>query len=319
MASFTDEALHTKPVTFMGAPYTLDLAGAKAAVLGLPFDCGIHPFRIGSRQGPQAIREQSILVRPYNSELADFNPVERLGLVDRGNVRLTPGRIVDAFERIEAACRLIHDAGTIPVTMGGDGSVSLPQMRAAARRHPGMVALHIDSHTDSYGWQDPERYNAATQFTHAAAEQCVLASRSYHIGIRGTTFTPGVFRQTKSLGYNIVSMRELMARGFDHVLAEVKEAMAGRPVYLCWDMDSFDPSCAPGVASPSWGGLSAREGIELMRRIGELGLDIVAIDVNTVSPPHDVGGMTAFLAAHLMYEGLVVLCRQLGIAQPQPA
>ena len=111
MASFTDDALHTKPVPFMGAPYTLDLAGAKAAVLGIPFDCGIHPFRIGSRQGPQAIREQSILVRPFNSELADFNPVARLQLVDRGNVRLTPGRIVDAFERIEAACRLIHDAG----------------------------------------------------------------------------------------------------------------------------------------------------------------------------------------------------------------
>jgi agmatinase len=316
MASFTDEALHTKPVTFMGAPATLDLAGAKAAILGMPFDCGIHPLRIGSRQGPQSIREQSILVRPFNSELADFNPVERLGLVDRGNVRLTPGRILDAFERIEAACRLIHDAGAIPVTMGGDGSVSLPQLRAAARRYPGLVALHIDSHTDSYGWQEPERYNAATQFTHAAEEQLLLASRSYHIGIRGTTFTAGVFKQTKSFGYNIVTMRELMARGFDDVLAEVRAAMAGRPVYLCWDMDVFDPSCAPGVASPSWGGFSAREGIEFLRRIADLGLDIVAVDVNTVSPPHDVNGMTAFLAAHLMYESLVLLCRKLGLAAP---
>jgi agmatinase len=316
MASFTDEALHTRPATFMSAPYSLDLAGAKAAILGMPFDCGIHPFRIGSRQGPQSIREQSILVRPFNSELADFNPVERLGLVDRGNVRLTPGRILDAFERIEAACRMIHDAGAIPVTMGGDGSVSLPQLRAAARRHPGLVALHIDSHTDSYGWQEPERYNAATQFTHAAEEQLLLASRSYHVGIRGTTFTPGVLKQTKSLGYNIITMRELLARGFDDVLAELRDALAGRPVYLCWDMDVFDPSCAPGVASPSWGGFSAREGIEFLRRIGELGLNIVAVDVNTVSPPHDVNGMTAFLAAHLMYESLVLLCRKLGLDQP---
>lgn len=313
MPRFAEQDLHTKPLTFMGAPYSLDLAGARAAVLGVPFDCGIHPFRIGSRQGPQSIREQSILVRPFNSELADFNPVEQLGLVDRGNVQLTPSRILDAFERIEAACVLIHEAGVIPVTMGGDGSVSLPQLRAAARRHRGLVALHIDSHTDSYRWTEPEKYNAATQFTHAAEEQLVIAERSYHVGVRGTTFTPGVFPQTKSLGYNIISMRELFARGFDDVLAEIREAMADRPVYLCIDMDAFDPSCAPGVASPSWGGFSAREGIEFVRRIADLGLNVVAVDVNTVSPPHDLGGMTAFLAAHVIYECLVLLCRKLGL------
>ena len=317
LTSFTDDALHTKPVTFMGAPYTLDLGGAKAAVLGVPFDCGIHPFRIGSRQGPQAIREQSILVRPFNPELADFDPVKRLGLVDRGNVRLTPSKILDAFERIEAACRRIHDAGAIPVTMGGDGSVSLPQLRAAGRRYPGLVALHIDSHTDSYGYVEPDKYNAATQFTHAAEEQLILASRSYHIGIRGTTYAAGVFQQTRSLGYNIITMRELFARGFDDVIAELGAALAGRPVYLCFDMDVFDPSCAPGVCSPTGGGFSAREGIDFLRRIAALKLDIVAVDVNTVSPPHDVMNMTAFLAAQVMYEGLVMLCRKLKLDAPE--
>jgi agmatinase len=307
----TKDELHTRPATFMGAPYTHDLTGVKAAYLGVPFDCGIHPFRIGSRQGPQAIREASILVRPFNSELADFNPVERLRLVDRGNVKLTPSRIVDAFERIEAAASLIHEAGAIPLTTGGDGSVSLPLIRAAAKRYPGLVALHIDSHTDSYGYDPADRYNAATQFTHAAEEQLIRASRSYHVGIRGTTYTQGVFAQTKSLGYNIITMRELMRRGVEDVLRELHEALAGHPVYLCWDMDVFDPSCAPGVASPSWGGFSAREGIEFMR--GFAGLDIVAIDVNTVSPPHDVNNMTAFLAAHMLYEGLVLLCRKFGL------
>ena len=88
-------------------------------------------------------------------------------------------------------------------------------------------------------------------------------------------------------------MRELMRRGIEDVLKELHEALAGRPIYLCWDMDVFDPSCAPGVASPSWGGFSAREGIEFMR--GLAGLDIVAFDVNTVSPPHDGDNMTAFV------------------------
>ena len=319
MTDFAEGDLHTKPQTFMGAPSTLDLAGAKAAVLGIPFDCGVHPFRVGSRQGPQAIRQQSQLVRPFNSELADFDPVVRLGLVDRGDVRLTPGRIVDAFARIEAAAALIHAACVVPVTMGGDGSVSLPQLRAAARHHKGLVALHLDAHTDSYPWAEPEKYNAATQFTHAAEEQLISATRSYHLGIRGTTYTSGVLGHTGSLGYNIITMRELLARGFDDVLAEIAEAMAGRPVYLCIDMDVFDPSCAPGVATPSWGGFSAREGIDFIRRIAALKLDVVALDINTVSPPHDVAGMTAFLAAYVIYECLALLCRKLGLDEPEPA
>ncbi len=266
MTSFTEEALHTRPLTFMGAPYTLDLAGAKAAVLGMPFDCGVHPFRIGSRQGPQAIREQSVLVRPFSPEFGDFNPVARLGLVDRGNVRLTPGKVLDAFERIEAATKLIHDAGAFPVTMGGDGSVSLPQLRAAGKRYPGLVALHIDAHTDAYGYIESDKYNTATQFTHAAEEQCVIASRSYHVGIRGTTAVSGVFQHAAGLGYNIITMNEFNRRGLDDVLAELRDAFAGRPVYLCFDMDVFDPSCAPGVCTPTWGGFSAREGLDFLRR-----------------------------------------------------
>ena len=310
MIDFPDDELHTKPLTFMGAPHTHDLRGAKAAVLGVPFDCGVHPFRIGSRQSPTAIRGQSMLVRRFSPEFADLDPVERLGLVDRGDVRVTPSRITDAFERIEAAAKRIHDAGAIPVTMGGDGSISLPLLRAAASRYPGMVAAHLDAHTDSYDYDPNDRYNAATQFTHAAEEQSIVASLSYHIGIRGTTYVRGAFEKTKSLGYNIVTTRELFARGFADVLAELHEKLKGRPVYLCVDMDVFDPSCAPGVATPSWGGLSAREGIEFLR--GLSGLDIIAVDVNTVSPPHDVQNMTAFLAAQIIYESLVLLCQKPG-------
>jgi agmatinase len=310
MANLSDAELHTGPITFMGAPYTLDLSGAKAAVLGVPFDCGTHPFRIGSRQGPAAIRAQSILVRRCSPELADLDPVERLGLVDRGDVRVTPSRITNAFERIEVAAKRIHDAGLIPVTIGGDGSISLPLLRAAAGRYPGMVALHLDAHTDSYEYDPNEKYNAATQFTHAAEEQCIVASMSYHIGIRGTTYVRGAFEKAKLLGYNIVTMRELCARGFANVLAELHEKLKSRPVYLCFDMDVFDPSCAPGVATPSWGGVSAREGMEFLR--GLSGLDIIAVDVNTVSPPHDVQNMTAFLAAQIIYESLVLLCHKPG-------
>ncbi len=305
------DALCGGPLTFMGAPYSHDLAQAKAAVLGMPFDCGTHLFRVGSRQGPASIREQSRLVRPYNPELSDYSPVERLGLVDCGDVRVIPGRIEEAFEKIEAATRVLVDAGVIPVTMGGDGSVSLPQMRAVSARHGPLAVVHIDSHTDTMRFTPGDEYNAGTQFTHAALEKRVDPAAVYHIGIRGSTYQQGGLDYVRSFGYQVVTMNELLRRGIPAMLEQLHKELKGRPVYLCYDMDSFDPSCAPGVATPSWGGLSAREGIELVR--GLAGLDIVAVDVNTVSPPHDHLGMTASLAAHVMYEALVLLCRKLGM------
>ncbi|MBL8699210.1 MAG: arginase family protein [Alphaproteobacteria bacterium] len=295
----------------MGVPATTDLSAARAAVLGMPFDCGTHPFRVGSRQGPAAIREQSRLIRRYNPESADFDPAVRLGLVDCGDVRLVPGRIEEAFAAMEAATARLVDAGVAPITMGGDGAVTLPQLRALRRRHPDLVALHIDSHTDAYAYSNEEKYNNATQFTHAAGEGLIDAPRSFHIGVRGPASVGGIVGRARGLGYGVVTLRELVRRGTPDVLAEIHAAMRGRPVYLCWDMDVFDPSVAPGVATPVWGGLTAREGIALMQ--GFAGLRIVAVDVNTVSPPHDHGGMTAFLAAHMLYEGLVLLCRALGL------
>jgi agmatinase len=101
-----------------------------------------------------------------------------------------------------------------------------------------------------------------------------------------------------------------MRRGEADVLAELHAAMKGRPVYLSWDMDSFDPSVAPGVCTPTWGGFTAREGLQLLR--GLSGLDIVAVDINTVSPPHDVNGMAAHLAAYMTYEALLLIEEKTG-------
>jgi len=305
IAELASDELHRGPLTFMSAPFSHDLGAAKAAILGVPFDCGLHLFRIGARQGPQSIREQSRLVRPFQSEFADFDIRARLGLVDCGDVAVTPGRIEPSFERIEEAAFRIVSAGAVPVGFGGDGSVSLPLIRAAARRWPNLAVLHVDSHTDAYPYDEAEPYTAATQFTHAALEQRIAPSVSYHVGLRGSTYCAGAYDHTRALGYNLITMRELMRRGQDDVLEELHERLAGRPVYLSWDMDVFDPAVAPGVCSPTWGGFTAREGIDFLR--GCAGMNIVAVDINTVSPPHDVNGMAAFLAAHMTYECLLLL------------
>jgi len=312
MMALDDAELFSLPLTFMGVPYGRPGSDSRAAIIGLPFDCGTHPFRVGARGGPDAVRWQSPLIRRFNPTHADFDPLTVLGVVDCGNVRLTPGRIVDAFERIEQAITRVMAAGAVPVTIGGDGSVTVPVMRAVARRHRDLVALHIDAHTDAYAYDAADKYNAATQFTHVAEERLLDATSSWHVGIRGTTFAHGVLETARKLGYRVVPLDELLRGGLGQRVSEFRHQAAGRPVYICFNMDVFDPSCAPGVCTPSWGGLSAREGIDLIRTL--TGLNIVAVDVATVSPPQDVNCMAAHLCAHVVYEMLVLLCRQAGLA-----
>ncbi len=299
------------PGTFMGVPSGLPSPGCRAAILGVPFDCGTHATRIGARQGPDSVRQHSHVIRRYHPALADMDVLAALGVMDCGNVALTPGRIEDALPRIEAAAGAILDAGAVPVGIGGDGSVSLALMRAAGRRHPGMVALHVDSHTDAYPYTPDDRLNAATQFTLAAEEGWVDAAASWHVGIRGFTYRAGVLDHAHALGFRVVTIEDLVRRGFAQSMAEFRDGLAGRPLYLCWDMDVFDPSVAPGVCTPAWGGLSAREGIELIRTL--TGMNIVGMDFNTVSPPHDVQGMAASLCGHMMMEGMLLLARQFGL------
>lgn len=280
---------------FLDLPSARTVAPGQAVILGIPFDCGTHPTRIGARQGPRAIREQSGLVRPYYPPLYDGNVLELLDAVDLGDVAVVSSQVEESFAAIERAMDAIVTAGGLPVTMGGDGSITLPQLRSLQRRHSDLVVLHIDAHTDAY---DVPGYNTSSTFTRAAEEGVVDVSRSFHVGARGTLAVPGAYAHTRALGYNLITGEEMRRRGVDDVVSEIRAGVAGRPVYLCFDMDYIDPSAAPGVATPTWGGPDAASAFDLLH--GLAGLRIVATDVNTVSPPHDVGGMTASLAAHVM-------------------
>ncbi len=166
----------------------------------------------------------------------------------------------------------------------------------------------MDSHTDAYPYDPANPYDASNQFTHAAEEALVDASSTWHVGIRGFTGVPGVVRHAEGLGFRVVTTEDLVRRGTAQAMAEFRDVVRDRPLYLCWDMDVFDPSVAPGVATPAWGGLTAREGIALMRSLS--GLNIVAADFNTVSPNHDVQGMAASLCAHMMMEFLVLVAQR---------
>lgn len=295
--------------TFMGIPSARSIRPGQAGIIGIPFDCGVHPTRIGSRQGPAAIRQQSGLVRPFYPPLSDTNVLVDLNAVDLGDVAVTSSEVQSSFAAIEKAMDAVLFSGGYPVTMGGDGLVSLPQLRAVHQHYPGLVLLHIDAHTDAY---DLPGYNTSSTFTRAAEEGLIDVASSYHIGARGSLALPGVYDHTRGLGYRLILGDELRRRGPGDVLADVRSRVGAKPVYLCFDMDYIDPSCAPGVATPTWGGPTAEAAFDLLH--GLAGLKIVSFDVNTVSPPHDVGGMTAYLAGQVMMIAmhLIALGRNVG-------
>src|SRR4051812_20515510 len=119
--------------TFMRAPHVTELAGVDAAVFGIPFDTGTS-YRTGQRFGPEAIRSASALLRPYHPA-HDVNVVERLSIVDYGDVPVSPGDTERTYAQVEEAIQPLVDAGVFPLALGGDHSITLPELRTLARRH----------------------------------------------------------------------------------------------------------------------------------------------------------------------------------------
>jgi len=176
--------LFRDPLTFLDLPRSTRFTDADVAILGIPFDCGHDPTRFGSRQGPNAVRHASVLTRNLLQD-ADPFPLDLITAIDAGNVDLPLGDIELAFARIEAAMDTILNANCIPITVGGDGSVSLPQMRSLHRKHGAFALLHFDAHTDTWPVSENKQHSNANQFTFAKTEALIDMKAALHIGTRG--------------------------------------------------------------------------------------------------------------------------------------
>jgi agmatinase len=288
--------------TFMRLPNVQDLENADAAVVGSPFDTG-GTFRVGARFGPESIRSVSHLLRRYNPSLG-VGIFDHLSVIDYGDVPVVPGYIEESYERIREGLEPIHRAGVIPVVLGGDHSIALPELRAAATVHGPLALVQFDSHPDTWDAYFGQKYNHGTVFRRAVEEGLLDTSRSIQVGMRGSLYASGDLELSRGLGFDLVPTDEVRELGIPAVIERVRERVGDAGVYVSFDVDFVDPAFAPGTGTPEIGGFTSREAQEFVR--GLAGLDIVGCDVVEVLPPYDSAQITALLAANVAHEFLSV-------------
>jgi agmatinase len=276
-----------------------EVGRADLAVLGAPFD-GATTFRAGARFGPAAIREASLLLRPYN-ETQGVAPFATVQVADAGDAPASPLDVQAAHEAIEQAVRAIADDGGRVLGLGGDHSVSLPFLRAAAATHGPLSLLQLDAHTDTWDSYFGARYTHGTIFRRAVEEGLVDAGASVQIGLRGSLYGPEDLDENRALGFATLLARDFEAEGVAGALELVRTRLRS-PVYVTVDIDVLDPAFAPGTGTPEAGGLTSRELLALLSGLAGLGLEIAGADVVEVSPPYDPAGVTAVAGANAAYE-----------------
>jgi agmatinase len=285
-------------------PLLETLPRADVAVLGAPFDGGTS-FRPGARFGPAAIREASLLMRPYNEPL-DLMTFAEAQVADAGDAGPDPLEIGAAHAAIQARAADLHDSGARVLGLGGDHSVALPLMRAAAARHGRLSLLQLDAHTDTWDEYFGHKVSHGTVMRRAVEEELIDPAASVQIGLRGPLYAATDMEDNAALGFHTLLARELDAVGVAGAVELAREHLRP-PVYVSVDIDVLDPAYAPGTGTPEPGGLTSRELLAILR--GLAGLDLVAADVVEVSPPYDPAGVTAMAAAAAAYDllGLLVL------------
>ena len=293
--------------TFMRAPHVTDLAGVDAAAVGIPFDTATS-YRTGARFGPEAIRSASALLRPYHPVL-DVNVVESLSIVDYGDVPVSPGDTERTYGQVEEALAPLAEGGIFVVALGGDHSVTLPELRALARVTGPLALVQLDAHADTWESYFGQRYFHGTTFKRAAEEGLVDPAASVQAGMRGSVYGAEDLQASRDLGYKLIASEELRALGPAEYGRVVRERVGERPVFLSFDIDFLDPAFAPGTGTPEVAGFSTAEALGLLRALR--GIRLAGADVVEVSPSYDGPGQpTALAAANVAYELLALRATQ---------
>jgi len=291
--------------TFMRLPYepAPEALHADVALVGIPFDTAAS-FRPGARFGPSAIRDISVLLRPSN-QFHGINAFDTLRVVDAGDVVAIPGEIQRTYDAIRDRWASLLGAGVLPIGLGGDHSVTLGELRAVHAQHGPVAMVQFDSHSDTWDNYWGVRYTHGTPFRRADEEGLLDTAHSIQFGLRGSEYAPGDLDETRALGFMVLTSSDLLSLSPEEAAKAIIVRTGGRPTFLTFDIDFFDPAFAPGTGTPEVGGPSSSYGLQVVRNLA--GLNLVGLDVVEVLPAHDQASITSLLAATLVFEFVALL------------
>jgi len=292
----TFASLPSKAIDFQNP----DFGDLQVAVVGVPMDLGVSN-RPGSRFGPRAMRTIE-RIGPYNHVL-DCAPAFDLKIADIGDIPFASRyRLEQSHQDIEAAISTIVGAGVIPVSVGGDHSITHPILKAVGRDRP-VGLIHIDAHCDTGGPFDQTKFHHGGPMRNAVLDGVLDPTRTIQIGIRGPS--EYLWEFSYASGMTVIHGEEVPHLGIGAIIEKAKEIVGNGPTYLSFDIDSLDPSFAPGTGTPEIGGLTTREVLELIR--GLKGVNLVGADVVEVAPQYDATTNTAQAGAQVLFEILSLL------------
>jgi len=305
--------LYGPDATFLGVPaadpdIAAQWSSAGAAIIGAPFDGGTS-HRSGCRFGPQAIRITDYLphdgMRP--SLALGVDPLSDLRVVDLGDVEMPSGETEKSLARLEQRVQAVAEAGVIPIILGGDHTIALPDVTGVAR-HVGwgrVSVIHFDAHADTGDTQMGSLYGHGTPMRRLIESGACRGDRFLQIGLRGYWPEDETLDWMAAQGMRSFEMGEVVSRGLDAVLDEaIAIAMTDcDAVFLSIDVDVVDPGSAPGTGTPEPGGLTSRQLLDAVRRIA-MEVPLGGVDVVEVSPPYDHAEITAYLGNRIVLEAL---------------
>lgn len=289
--------------TFARLPEISAVDDYDIAVVGLPFDTGTT-YRPGARFGPNHVRDSSRLIRPYNVAL-QTSPFTDVQVVDAGDVSLSPFDAPAAVARMQDAAEQLTANGARLVAIGGDHTLSLPLLRAAAQRHGPVTLVHFDAHLDTVSTILGSDLNHGTPFFHAAQEGLLNPQACAHVGVRSSFYDASDLETDIRLGFQIFPAHALAERPLSEMIEALHERVGDTPVYLSIDIDVLEPGLAPGTGTPELGGLLGRELLAIVRSF--VGKDVIGADVVEVAPAYDHAQVTGIAASHVVYELISVI------------
>lgn len=288
--------------TFALAPSFLGVdrhdPGAEICVAGIPYDLGTTN-RSGARFGPAAIRQASRMLVDGDHPLHWVNPL-RLPLADIGDFTIALGDISASFTEIERQAAAIKHL----VAFGGDHSITLPLLRAQARRRGAIGLIHFDAHVDTWPNNFGQSFAHGSVFYHAIVDGLIDPHRMIQIGIRSPV-ERGIHDWTIAQGVAMITAQDVHERGPGQTAESIRQVVGDGAVYVSFDIDVLDPAFAPGTGTPEIGGLASWQAQAIIRHLR--GLQFIGMDVVEVCPAYDVAEITALAGATMAWEYLCLL------------